>query len=180
MNFIIFDLEATCWDQAAFKNRTQEIIEIGAVKLNHFGEIQDSYSSLIKPTLFPDLSVFCRELTNISTQDTNKAPYFPVILERFLDWIDLDEDYLLCSWGNFDKKMFLQECQLHQISSDWMNQHINLKRQYIDFKKLRKPVSLKHALEIEGYEFEGIQHRALPDAENLAVLFTHYIDKWQY
>jgi inhibitor of KinA sporulation pathway (predicted exonuclease) len=180
MNFIIFDLEATCWDQAAFKNRTQEIIEIGAVKLNHFGEIQDSYSSLIKPTLFPDLSVFCRELTNISTQDTNKAPYFPVILERFLDWIDLDEDYLLCSWGNFDKKMFLQECQLHQISSDWMNQHINLKRQYIDFKKLRKPVSLKHALEIEGYEFEGTQHRALPDAENLAVLFTHYIDKWQY
>lgn len=180
MNFIIYDLEATCWDQAAFKNRPQEIIEIGAVSLNNFGEVQDTFSSLIKPTLFPDLSIFCQELTHISTQEINKAPNFPVVLDRFLDWVNIDEDFILCSWGYFDKKMFVQDCALHNISSEWTNQHINLKRQYLDFKKLKRPIGLKHALEIDGYEFEGNQHRALPDAQNLAILFTHHIDKWQY
>ena len=94
MNFIIYDLEATCWDQAAFKNRPQEIIEIGAVSLNNFGEVQDTFSSLIKPTLFPAFSIFCPELTNISTQEINKAPYFPVDLDHFLDWVNIPEDFI--------------------------------------------------------------------------------------
>ena len=180
MNFIIYDLEATCWNQDAFKLRPQEIIEIGALSLNNFGEIQDTFSSLIKPTLYPDLSIFCQELTNITTQDTNKAPLFPVVLEQFLDWVNIEEDYILCSWGHFDKKMFIQDCKLHHIGSEWTDNHINLKRQYLDFKKLKRSVGLSHALEIDGYEFEGNQHRALPDAENLAVLFVHHLDKWQY
>ena len=108
MNFIIYDLEATCWNQDAFKLRPQEIIEIGALSVNNFGEIQDTFSSLIKPTLYPDLSIFCQELTNITTQDTNKAPLFPVVIERFLDWVNIEEDYMLCSWGHFDKKMFFK------------------------------------------------------------------------
>jgi len=180
MNFIIFDLEATCWDQVALKNRPQEIIEIGAVSLNNFGEIQDSFSSLIKPKLYPDLSPFCQNLTQITSQETNKAANFPVVLEKFLDWIDIEEDYLLCSWGHFDKKMLVQDCKLHDISSEWTEYHINLKRQYLDFKNFKKPVGLKHALELDGYEFEGNQHRALTDAQNLAVLFIHHLDKWQY
>ena len=106
MNFIIYDLEATCWNQDAFKLRPQEIIEIGALSVNNFGEIQDTFSSLIKPTLYPDLSIFCQELTNITTQDTNKAPLFPVVIERFLDWVNIEEDYMLCSWGHFDKNNF--------------------------------------------------------------------------
>ena len=36
MNFIIYDLEATCWNQDAFKLRPQEIIEIGALSVMAF------------------------------------------------------------------------------------------------------------------------------------------------
>ena len=103
-----------------------------------------------------------------------------MVIERFLDWVNIEEDYMLCSWGHFDKKMFIQDCKLHHIASEWTDNHINLKRQYLDFKKLKRSVGLPHALEIDGYEFEGNQHRALPDAENLSVLFVHHLDKWQY
>ena len=42
MNYIIFDLEATCWEHD--RNRINEIIEIGAVKLNE--RLESSYAFL--------------------------------------------------------------------------------------------------------------------------------------
>jgi len=180
INFIIFDLEATCWNQPALMKRPQEIIEIGAVTMDAYGEIRDHFSSLVRPSLYPELSLYCEQLTGISTRETNKALLFPTVIDRFLEWINEEEDYVLCSWGHFDKKMLLQDCLLHGIPGDWAKTHLNLKKQFADIRKLSKPVGLKHALEMEGYTFEGNAHRALTDAKNLAVLFRHYLDNWQY
>ena len=45
MNFIIFDLEATCWEGKP-PNMVQETIEIGAVRINPYGEVEDTFNRL--------------------------------------------------------------------------------------------------------------------------------------
>ncbi len=179
MNFIIFDLEATCWYGSPASMR-QEIIEIGAVRCTPYGEIEGVFNRFIRPVVNPTLSAYCQELTTIRQEDVNRASLFDEVIEDFQDWAEIfDEDYLLCSWGNFDKRLLKQDCDLHGLDADWVNAHINIKRQYMEIKRLRRPRGLKAAVTAEGFEFTGIHHRGISDAENLAKLFTKYLDVWR-
>lgn len=180
MHFIIYDIEATCWDPRP-ANKAQEIIEIGAYKLNRYGEVLDVFNKFVRPVVHPTLSIFCKHLTSISQVDVNRSPRFPEVIEAFQDWIDIwDEEYLLCSWGIFDKKILIQDCDLHNMDAEWVKPHLNVKKQYHDIKGLRKTRGLRYCVEKEGFEFTGMQHRGISDAENLAKLFGKYIDMWQY
>lgn len=181
MNFIIFDLEATCWDGKP-SSMIQEVIEIGALKLNGYGEEEDvRFNRFVRPVINPYLSGYCQNLTSIKQADVDRASTFPTVVEAFQDWIDIfEDDYLLCSWGSFDKRLLGQDCRLHKLEEAWLDSYINLKQQYQDFKRLRRSRGLKAAVEAEGYEFTGIQHRAIADAENLAKLFVRYLDEWQF
>ena len=177
-NFIIYDLEATCWEDSP-PDFIQETIEIGAFRLNHFGEIRGKFNRFIRPVMHPTLSNFCRQLTSIDQVDVNRADTFPLVINEFLDWARVDEeDYVLCSWGSFDKKMFIKDCELHRMDSSWTEQHANLKAQYMSMKQLRRPVGLRKAVEREDILFTGIHHRGISDAENLTKLFLKYLDYW--
>jgi len=181
LNFIVFDLEATCWEDKRH-NHVQEIIEIGALKMNHFGDEIGRFSQFIKPVLFPTLSPFCKKLTSITQKDVEKADEFLTVIEDFQDWIGLfdNEDYLLCSWGFFDRKQLIHDCELHKTEGNWANQHISLKHQFNDYKGNRKPIGLNKAIRTEGFEFTGTPHRGIDDAVNLAKIFVKYKDIWQY
>lgn len=180
VNFIVFDIEATCW-KGRPPSKIQEIIEIGAILLDGYGEIQGSFNKFIRPQLNPILSSFCRELTTIEQFEVDRSQPFDLVIESFQDWgLIFEEDYLLCSWGGFDKRMLIQDCKLHHLDYDWAEAHINLKAQYQEIKRLRRPRGLKNAVESEGFEFTGIHHRGISDAENLAKIFLKYIDEWRY
>jgi len=181
LNFIVLDLEATCWEGRP-PSKVQEIIEIGAFRLNPYGEVTGTFNKFIRPILNPRLSHFCRELTSIEQGFIDRANEFPKVIEHFQDWAEIfDEDYLLCSWGNFDKKMLIQDCRLHGMDYDWIEgYHINVKGQYQELKRLRRPRGLKRAVTTEGFEFTGTHHRGIDDAENLAKVFAKYLDMWQY
>ncbi|MFZ1495419.1 MAG: 3'-5' exonuclease [Saprospiraceae bacterium] len=180
MNYIIFDIEATCW-QLKNPNLVQEIIEIGAVKLNSFGEIEESFNKFIKPIINPILSNYCVELTNIKQETVNVAKTFNFVIEDFQNWIDIDDDnYLLCSWGSLDQKLLQSDCLYHRIDSDWTKHFINLKYQFHQIKKIKHPIGLYSVLDREGIIWKGQQHRAIYDAQNLAKLFQKYLDSWDY
>lgn len=181
MNFIVLDLEATCWG-TKMPNQTQEIIEIGAILINSYGEAESSFNSFVKPIINPYLSGFCTDLTSIRQVDVERAPYFPEVIDDFMDWAGIfdDEDYILASWGSFDKKMLIQDCKLHDVEYDWVEQHINIKRQYQEIKRLHRPRGLRKTVTVEGFEFTGTAHRGIDDAENLAKVFAKYLDEWQY
>lgn len=181
MNFIIFDLEATCW-KGKPQSKTQETIEIGALLINGYGEeVKGSYNRFIKPVLNPYLSYYCTELTSIEQEQVNRAEKFDRVIEEFQDWAEIFyDDYMLCSWGDFDKKILINDCELHNIEDYWLDNHINLKRQYQEIKRLSKPRGLKSSVEKEGFDFTGIHHRAISDAENLAKLFVKYLDEWRF
>lgn len=181
MIFIIYDLEATCWRGRPPKG-VNEIIEIGAVKVNRYGELLGNYESFIKPLVNPLLSDFCKQLTSIQQHNVDSAPLFNKVIEDFKDWIFEEKtEYLLCSWGSFDKQFIINDCNLHKLDHSWLdNNYTDLKGQYSEIKKLEKHKGLKAAVKLEGFEFTGVHHRAISDAENLAKIFIKYVDEWMY
>lgn len=181
MNFIVYDLEATCWPNRPASLK-QEIIEVGAFRLTGEGEVVDRFQAFVRPIVHPMLSPFCRELTTISQPQVNSADKWDVVYEDFLDFIGYydDERYLLCAWGNWDAKQLAKDCRLHGLDDDWVEPNIDLKAQYARIQRLKKPRGLAKSLRLEGYEWEGDQHRAISDALNLVKLFKAHIDEWAY
>jgi inhibitor of KinA sporulation pathway (predicted exonuclease) len=178
MNYVIYDLEATCWENPP-PNYVQETIEIGAFRLNHFGEVRGKFNRFVRPILHPTLSPFCRQLTGIEQSDINRARDFSEVIEEFQDWARIEEDdYVLCSWGSFDRKMLINDCKLHKTDPSWVERHANLKEQYRIIKRMRQGVGLRKAVEKEGILFTGQHHRGISDAENLVKLFLKYLGHW--
>ncbi len=177
MNYIIFDLEASCW-LGRPPHGINEIIEIGAVKVNDYGEVVSTFAKFVKPTVNPILSDFCKKLTSISQMDVDRSKTFPFIIQKFQDWIGIDESYCLISWGRYDKNQLVQDCVMHKLDVEWLEAHFNLKPAYRELKNLKDEPGLKKAVKLEGFEFTGIHHRAISDAENTAKIFVKHFKEW--
>ena len=159
----------------------QETIEIGAYEVDAYGRVGSAFSRLIKPILHPQMSHFCRKLTQIDQADINRARDFPRVIQAFEDWIDVGgEPYVLAAWGNFDELQLRRDCRLHGVYEDWLDPSINLKAQYRELRNLPKKRGLASAVRHEGYEWSGEQHRALDDAENTVKVFQKLLDVWRY
>jgi inhibitor of KinA sporulation pathway (predicted exonuclease) len=177
MNYIVFDLEATCWE--GWDKSRNETIEIGGVKINEHRQIVSEFSSFIKPLKHPVLSDFCKNLTSIKQEDVDAAPYFNDVIDSFQNWIGYrSQDYLLCSWGFYDRKQFESDCSNYGLPDEWLRKHISLKHQYAQFKRLQRAIGMKNALEQEGMSLKGTHHRGIDDARNIARIFIKYYDKW--
>ncbi len=180
MRFIIFDLEATCWEgnQAG---RSQEVIEIGAVCTDEFGDSNGTFDKLVRPVQNTQLSFYCKNLTGITQDDVDSAQSFATVIKEFIRWVDIDgEEYLLCSWGDKDIEFLLNDCAYHNIETGWLEAYIDLKQQYHTIRGLQRKRGLKKVLTLEQIEFAGNHHRAFDDASNLFSLFAKYRDMWMY
>ncbi len=181
MHYIIYDLEATCWQNRP-PSIPQETIEFGAYRLSRDGEALASFQAFVRPQLHPRLSSFCQELTGIEQSDIDRADAFDIVADDFLEFIgyDDDEEYLLCSWGDFDAKQLRRDCALHRMDDEWIRPHINLKEQYRTMHRLPKPRGLARSVVASGHTWDGAQHRAIDDARNLVKVFRAHIDEWVY
>lgn len=180
MKFIILDLEATCW-QGNTMGRQQEIIEIGAYRINGYGEWIDHFQAFVKPRLHPRLSTYCKDLTGIAQKQINQAKSFDFVFHAFEDWFyEHDGPTILCTWGDKDIPFIIEDCYQYDLDYSFLPKCIDLKSQYARIHLLMKEVGLSKALEYNDILFEGNPHRALDDAFNTTKLFLKYIDHWQY
>lgn len=103
MNYIVFDLE---WNQSASGKRNArkslpfEVIEIGAVKLNHNMKAVDKFDELIKPIVYRDLNRITGNIVHISQNDLDHAKPLKEVMKGFRKFCG--EDYVFCTWGNLD------------------------------------------------------------------------------
>jgi 3'-5' exoribonuclease 1 len=179
MKYIILDLEATCWENRNVK--PNEIIEIGALCIDENQKILGEFSSFIKPKTHPILSDFCIELTTITQSQVDNAPYFPVVLQEFQDWIStFDDEYFLCSWGFYDKGQFEKDCKLWNLPIHWLKNHISIKHQHAQINNLQKGIGMAQALERENIPLTGTHHRGIDDARNISMIFLKYFDFWKF
>ncbi len=178
MSYILLDIEATCWDNPDMQRR-QEVIELGAIKLDEYRSVKGQFESLVRPQIYPRLSRFCTELTGIDQQMVSEAPEFKTVINHFLEWGEVEENTpLIIAWGDFDRQIIRQNLEYYDLETRWTDQYINLRRQYRRKRNGGKTIGLKRALEREGFEFEGDHHRALSDVVNMYKLFYKHYDSW--
>ena len=167
--YLIVDLEATCSDDGTVPKYEREIIEIGAViQSARTFEIESEFQTFVRPVCHPRLTAFCTELTGIRQDMIADAPLFSEALESFKKWMAQFQDALFCSWGDYDRNQFRQDCEYHQIEYPFRSGHLNLKAEFALALNLRKKLGISQALRHLRLTFEGSHHRGLDDARNIA------------
>ena len=184
-NILIVDLEATCWKNIDYavpekrETKPMEIIEIGAI-ITDFNvyQILGKFQCFILPTLNPDLSEFCQQLTSITQEDVNSAKTFPTVAFDFYEWLELFSISHWGSWGNYDKNQFAKDFDLHELVNFMeLWPHVNIKDYVKDKLNIGKKDGVSQVLKRLKMEFEGTPHRAVSDTYNIKKIFeyTHKI-----
>jgi inhibitor of KinA sporulation pathway (predicted exonuclease) len=167
--YLIVDLEATCSDDGAVPRHEMEIIEIGAVmQSSRTFEVESEFQTFVRPVRHRVLTEFCTNLTGITQGDVAGAPPFREALEAMKQWMYAFADTLFCSWGDYDRNQFLQDCDYHRVAYPFRSGHLNLKAEFARTLGRRKKLGIAEALRHLGMNFEGSHHRGLDDARNIA------------
>lgn len=165
-NGIVVDLEATCEDRQKAPDFRNEIIEIGAVKIKD-GQIVDTFESFVKPK-FSKLTPYCTQLTTITAEHLQQAPAFPDALAHFIEFCD---GMPLLSWGFYDRKQFEKDCHAHKLNTDFLTGHRSLKHEHAANWHLKRALGVSNALKMANLTFEGVAHRGIDDAKNIAKIY---------
>ena len=104
-NYIVMDLEFN-YPNTRFRSEHngvilhEEIIEIGAVKLDKELNQVDTFSCFIKPSAYHKVNHDVQELTEITTEMIWEGELFPVAYNKFIDWCG--EDAVFITWSDND------------------------------------------------------------------------------
>lgn len=182
MHYIVIDLE---WNTAYSKKLGKyinEIIEIGAVKLNDELKIISEFSSFIKPQIQKKLRSRVKQLTNITNDDIKTGESFYNVIGEFSKWIG-DEDSVILSWGNMDIRVMYDNIKYFIGGNDeipFVKYYADLQDFCMDAMKLPKSqqISLNNAAEMLNINLNDfVLHRALIDSEISATCFARVKDK---
>lgn len=172
---IILDLEATCDNQPSWNRDDMEIIQIGAVLVGTDGFVVEAFNRFAKPSIRPELTKFCTQLTGITQAQVDNAQPLRAVLAEFNDWMNKLERFHKCkwgSWGAYDRNQFIKDANRQKIKLDFLTDkytHYNLKNVWSQYAG-KRPMGLGKAVTAEGRVFQGRAHNALVDAENIARL----------
>lgn len=175
MDYIVFDLEL---NSKPFKNRhPNEIIEIGAVKLNDNLEETGNFQCFVRPRLYKKLFSVVKNKTGINQEDISGAIGFRKAVAQFREW--MGTDYILCSWGHDDIHHMRQNCKFNHMGAGWINQSIDVQKQVSRIFGLVRGTaySLENALKALDIPVEGQLHRADSDARYTAEIFRRIFTK---
>lgn len=176
MIHIVIDLEMNPVNKT-FKDvrryMTDEIIEIGAVKLDNNYKQVSEFQCYVRPQ-YGEITKHITKLTGITAETVADKPLFAEAFQNFMDWIG-SWDMTLYSWSNSDINQLRDECRF-KIPKYEINK---LERQWRDLQKafderigLHSSLALKHAIGAMNRDFEGTQHTALADAANTAAILA--------
>lgn len=172
--YLIIDLEATCSDDDTVPRNEMEIIEIGAVMQDaKTFEIESEFQTFVRPVRHPKLTEFCTQLTTIEQADVDDAPDYVTAIDAIKKWMFEFEDALFCSWGDYDRKQFVQDCEFHDVAFPFRSEHLNLKAEFSRAINSRRRYGLAGAIKYLQLTFEGTHHRGIDDVRNIARIVRH-------
>lgn len=175
MNYIIYDLEL---NSKPFKSKLpNEIIEIGAVKLDSNLNEVDTFQAFIKPQYFKKLFPVVKRKAKITQDDVNNAQSFKDIISEFRKWIG--DNFILISWGHDDIHHLLLNCKNNRITTSWLKKNVDLQKQVSSIFEVPagQRYSLENAINVLEIEVGENLHRALADAKYTAQIFCKTFDK---
>ena len=159
----------------------EEVIEIGAVKLDENFKQVDEFQRYVKPE-YGSITQHISKLTGITDATVADKNPFAVEFNNFLSWIGTD-DAALYSWSNSDLAQFQSECafklpefDLSRLENNW----IDLQKAFDNKIGLNSNLALSTALGAMNRNFKGIQHTALADASNTAAILILMQDEEEF
>lgn len=167
MNYIVMDLE---WNNAYLKTAhrfVNEIIEVGAVKLDEELNVADTFSQLICPVASKKIRSRIKELTHIESEDLEDAEFFKTVMDDFADWCG--NDFVLLTWGDTDIRTLISNYKLFGRKQDicFIERYCDLQKYcqaFINMENIQQ-AGLSYAaqcLDINPDDFP--HHRALDDS----------------
>lgn len=175
MNYIVLDME---WNQPSpglkieYKNDrclANEIIQIGAVKMNDSREITDTFEINIKPQELKHINHNVRKLTGIDDELLADAVHIDKAIKAFQDWCGTD--FVFLTWGYDDISVLGSNLTYFGLPTDWLPNFYNLQMIFCaQTENLNKQYSLAYAAEYFGITLDKPLHDALTDAYYTALV----------
>lgn len=168
MQFVVMDLE---WNNTYAKKANgyiNEIIEIGAVKLDEDRETVDTFSCIIRSQIGKKLRGTVKRLTHLTNDDISGGMPFTKAFSLFRKWIG-NEDTVIITWGDSDIRVLLDNFKyLNGIKVvPFLKIYCDLQKCFQKFAKTGRgqQTGLLAAAEMVGIDPEMyIHHRALGDS----------------
>ena len=128
MQYIVIDLE---WNGSYSKKAHgyfNEIIEVGAVKVNERMEIVDEFRAAIKPVVSKKLSSIVTDLTNITAEELEDGTTFAIMMRQLSRWMGSEPSTVL-TWSTTDLMVLMENCRFF-----YGRQEIPFLKNYMDFQ----------------------------------------------
>lgn len=180
MQYIVIDLE---WNGSYSKKAHgyfNEIIEVGAVKVNERMEIVDEFRAAIKPVVSKKLSTIVTDLTNITAEELEDGTTFAIMMRQLSRWIGSDPSTVL-TWSTTDLMVLMENCRFF-----YGRQEIPFLKNYMDFQvyaqkrmgvDTSQQLGLARAGELLGIPEDALSlHRALDDSRLTASILQKVYD----
>lgn len=174
MNYIFLDLEWNNTYSKAHKRFINEIIEIGAVKLDETLSFVDRIDVVVKSQITKKLGNRFKTLTNISNEEMEDGVSFSEALKVFKEWCG--EDFVTVTWSNSDLYAISENFSvfLKTTPKGYFGKYLDLQKFYQSVIELdtNNQIGLKPAAEKIGVKIDDISfHRASDDSEVTARIF---------
>ena len=172
MAIIVLDLE---WNQGFPQTPEQkfnEIIQIGAVRLDTWESEPKVFSQWVRPMYHRTLHYRVRELVPVDKRALHSAPNFFKVLKSFQAWCGPEAHFV--TWGTEDLRVFHENLDHYQLDGEWITREYDLQKAYgYMCYDSNQQFALKTAIEQCGLEADLTFHDASHDA-----MYTALIGKW--
>ncbi|VVP37257.1 hypothetical protein PS893_04668 [Pseudomonas fluorescens] len=171
------DLEANC-DEVGESEPSRplavvpdqmETIEIGLVVIDlETLEVVDEFQRFVRPQINPVLTDFCKQLTSIQQADVEGAGTYVEVGLELGAFIARYADAAWASWGDYGVRQLERDAGFAACPSLLAGlQHFNVRKWHKGLYD-DQPKSLKQTVESLGLVWQGIYHRGIDDARNMA------------
>ena len=169
---LVVDVESTCWLGKPPPGEKREIIEVGWCEIIPESEAIIGKETVIVRPESSKISKFCTELTTLKQEDVSRG----ISLREACKMLPA-KNRVWASYGNYDREKFVEECRWKNVKYPFGPSHINVKTLFALAHNLPKEVSLREALGILNFSFEGTHHRGGDDAWNIAKVLLELIKR---
>ena len=171
---IFIDLEMNTTDTRLVRRKKlkNEVIEIGAVRMDDAFHPLDRFRIFVRPQYNGVIERKIYKLTGISNGAVSDAVSLPEALDALEAWCGSD-GYEIYAWSTSDLCQLRKECGFKGIDSVFLDEMVQWHDFQEDFRQMlgeKTILSLSNAMHRAGLEPEGSLHDASWDAYNSARL----------
>jgi sporulation inhibitor KapD len=174
-NRLFIDFEMSMPPYTNYQNFVSEIIQVGYVLTDEYGNEIEKYSSYIKPELFPEISIRTKKFLHIHQENVDKGIAYRDFHKRLFN-IEKTYSPIVYVWGKNDQNELNKLNRIHRLNNFTKNmQFVDLLSLHKIYYGLKNDLGLFNAYNMYFDQDLDIQkHDALEDALVTKAIFQAF------